>query len=115
MTVSNKIHDLLAGLAVAASDTAGQREIAARAGGGVELYPSGDHVALASVLNQLLGSPDRLQQASLWHYMQQKRPSAGEVTSATTLCGGKVLHLSDKVISMKCPICHNQKFRLFAQ
>jgi glycosyltransferase involved in cell wall biosynthesis len=61
VTVSNKIlYYLLAGLSVAASDTSGQREIAEKAGGSVALYPSGDHVALATILNGLLSCPDRL-------------------------------------------------------
>lgn len=64
LTVSNKIlHFLLAGLAVVASDTAGQKEVADKADGAVCLYPSGDHVALAGVLNDLLGAKERLQSA----------------------------------------------------
>jgi len=61
VTVSNKIlHYLLAGLAVAASDTAGHREVAERAPGAVGLYPSGDGGALAAVLDGLLASRERL-------------------------------------------------------
>ncbi len=61
LTVTNKIlHYLLAGLAVVASDTAGQREVAEQAGGAVLLYPSGDALALAARLNELLGSPEKL-------------------------------------------------------
>jgi glycosyltransferase involved in cell wall biosynthesis len=64
LTVTNKIlHYLLGGLAVVASDTSGQREIAAQALGAVELYPSGNPRALANVLNGLIGSPDRLNSA----------------------------------------------------
>ena len=64
LTVSNKIlYYLLAGLAVVASDTAGQREVAVQAPGGVFLYPSGDAPALAARLNALLGSADALSQA----------------------------------------------------
>jgi glycosyltransferase involved in cell wall biosynthesis len=62
LTVTNKImHYLLAGLAVVASDTAGQGEIASRAPAAVLLYPSGDAAALAQALDRLLGSPDRMQ------------------------------------------------------
>jgi glycosyltransferase involved in cell wall biosynthesis len=62
LTVTNKImHYLLGGLAVVASDTAGQREIASRAPGTMLLYPSGDAAALAEALDRLLGSPDRMQ------------------------------------------------------
>ena len=72
LTVTNKIlHYLLAGLAVVASDTAGQREVAdlanaATAAEGVApvvLYPSGDFLALAAQLNQLIESKDRLHRA----------------------------------------------------
>jgi glycosyltransferase involved in cell wall biosynthesis len=64
LTITNKIlYYLLAGLAVVASDTAGQREVAAQAPGGVFLYPSGDAPALAARLDALLGSPDALREA----------------------------------------------------
>lgn len=61
LTVTNKIlHYLLAGLAVVASDTTGQREVAEQAPDAVELYPSGDAPALATRLNVLLESPRNL-------------------------------------------------------
>lgn len=61
LTVSNKILQyLLAGLAVVASDTTGQREVAESAPGAVALYPSGDHAALAARLNDLLESAEAL-------------------------------------------------------
>ncbi len=64
LTVTNKIlHYLLGGLAVVASDTAGQREVAGQAPEAVLLYPSGDARALADVLNSLFASPERLQRA----------------------------------------------------
>jgi glycosyltransferase involved in cell wall biosynthesis len=64
LTVTNKIlYYLLAGLAVVASDTAGQREVAAQASGGVSLYPSGDPAALAACLDRLLCSADALRRA----------------------------------------------------
>ena len=46
-----------------ASDTGGQREIAAQSAGAVSLYPSGDTHALATTLNVLLESPERLRAA----------------------------------------------------
>ena len=56
LTVTNKILlYLLGGLAVVASETAGQREVALQAPGSVLLYPSGDASALASCLDELLG------------------------------------------------------------
>lgn len=64
LTVTNKILEyLLAGLAVVASDTTGQREVAAQAPDAVFLYPSGDSSLLAGSLNVLLGSRQLLQSA----------------------------------------------------
>jgi glycosyltransferase involved in cell wall biosynthesis len=64
LTVTNKIlHYLLGGLAVIASDTAGQREIAVRAHGAVKLYEPGNPQALADVLALLVGAPERLRGA----------------------------------------------------
>lgn len=64
LTVTNKIlHYLLAGLAVVASDTSGQQEVARQAPDAVFLYPSGDAVVLAARLNALLESPETLQRA----------------------------------------------------
>jgi glycosyltransferase involved in cell wall biosynthesis len=64
LTISNKIlHCLLGGLAVVASDTAGQREVAEQAPGAVFLYPSGDPAALAARLNALLESTDTMMHA----------------------------------------------------
>jgi glycosyltransferase involved in cell wall biosynthesis len=61
LTVTNKIlHYLLGGLAVVASDTTGQREVAQQAGGGVHLYRVGDPRDLARKLNLLLSSPAQL-------------------------------------------------------
>jgi glycosyltransferase involved in cell wall biosynthesis len=63
LTITNKIlHYLLAGLAVVASDTTGQQEVAQRAQGAVLLYPSGDGTALAAQINALLESPEILKQ-----------------------------------------------------
>ncbi len=64
LTVTNKIlYYLMAGLAVVASDTAGQREVAAAAPEAVLVYPSGDAAALAETLNTLLASREWLQEA----------------------------------------------------
>jgi glycosyltransferase involved in cell wall biosynthesis len=64
LTVTNKIlYYLLGGLAVVASDTAGQREVAERAPDAVSLYPTGDVLALAGRLNALLASNERRQRA----------------------------------------------------
>jgi glycosyltransferase involved in cell wall biosynthesis len=64
LTVTNKIlHYLLGGLAVVASDTAGQREVAMQATGAVTLYEPGNPAALAQALRTLIGSPDGLARA----------------------------------------------------
>jgi glycosyltransferase involved in cell wall biosynthesis len=64
LTVTNKMMEyLLAGLAVVASDTAGQREVAEQAPGATFLYASGEPLALASQLNALLESSDLLRRA----------------------------------------------------
>jgi glycosyltransferase involved in cell wall biosynthesis len=64
LTITNKIlHYLLGGLAVVASDTTGQREVAKEAPEAVRLYRSGNAHALADVLNELLASPDRMRGA----------------------------------------------------
>jgi hypothetical protein len=64
LTVTNKIlHYLLGGLAVVASDTAGQREVAEKAPEAVTLYQSGSPEALAKALDCLVGAPDRLARA----------------------------------------------------
>jgi len=66
LTITNKIlHYLLAGLAVVASDTAGQREVAEQAPGAVFLYPSGDALMLAAQINGLLDSLETLNHAKV--------------------------------------------------
>lgn len=61
LTVSNKLHlYLLAGLAVVASDTDGQREVAAVADGAVTTFEAGSASALAGVLNSILADRDKL-------------------------------------------------------
>jgi hypothetical protein len=61
VTITNKIlHYLLGGLAVLASDTAGQCEVAAQASEAVQIYPTSDVAALAAKLNGLLLSAERL-------------------------------------------------------
>ena len=60
LTVTNKmLHYLLGGLAIVASDTAGQRDVATQAPGAVSLYASGNPPALAQAITALLDSPER--------------------------------------------------------
>lgn len=63
-TVSNKILQyLLAGLAVVATPTAGQREVAAAAPGAVHLCEHSDAAGLAEQIQALVQSPERLRRA----------------------------------------------------
>lgn len=66
LTITNKIlHYLLAGLAVVASDTSGQQEVASQSAGAVLLYPAGQPLILARNLNNLIGSPEKLRIAKV--------------------------------------------------
>ncbi len=77
LTVTNKImHYVLGGLAVVASNTAGQREVAAQAPGAIALYQSGSPPALAKAFDTLLASPARLALAK----------AAALQAAATTFC-----------------------------
>lgn len=60
LTVTNKIlHFLVGGLPVIATDTAGQREIAARAPGAVTLVPQDNPARLADAISTLASDPRR--------------------------------------------------------
>jgi glycosyltransferase involved in cell wall biosynthesis len=64
LTVTNKVLQyLLGGLAVVASDTAGQREVAIKAPDAISLYEASNPRALAQALARLLESPERLRRA----------------------------------------------------
>lgn len=61
VTITNKFFQYLqAGLAIVASDTAGQREAAGLASGAVELYPAGDLDSLRTLLQQLVLKREKL-------------------------------------------------------
>ena len=66
LTVTNKIlHYLVAGLAVIATDTAGQAEVAALAPGAVRLCRGGDAAGLAQQVNALVDEPGALERAKV--------------------------------------------------
>lgn len=95
LTITNKIlYYLLAGLAVVASNTAGQREVAEQAGGGVLLYPSGDASSLAARLDELLESDEALRQAK----------SAALASAERTFCWerqeGTLLHSISRALEL---------------
>jgi glycosyltransferase involved in cell wall biosynthesis len=63
IAVTNKLlFYMLAGLAVIATDTPGQRGIAEQAGGALDLYPRGDARALAAAVQSLLDDRAALEQ-----------------------------------------------------
>jgi glycosyltransferase involved in cell wall biosynthesis len=96
LTITNKIlYYLLAGLAVVASDTAGQREVAEQAPGGVLLYPSGDASALAARLDEMLGSAEALKQVKSAALASAERTFCWERQEGTLLDSvGRALELS---------------------
>ncbi|MCS3703579.1 glycosyltransferase [Salinibacter ruber] len=64
LTVTNKIlHYLLGGLAVVATDTAGQKEVAEQADGAVRLFPADAPAEMAHRLRNLLQSGHQLEKA----------------------------------------------------
>jgi glycosyltransferase involved in cell wall biosynthesis len=64
MTVTNKIFSyMLAGLAVAATETPGQREVMRQAPGAGLLYPAGDAKSLRAILEIWLGDRAKLREA----------------------------------------------------
>ena len=74
LTATNKILQyLMCGLAVAATDTKGQREIAAQAAGAIELCGVEDPARLAKILNGWAADP-----AVLWKARAQSRKAAVE-------------------------------------
>lgn len=86
LTITNKLFQyLLGGLAVLASDTAGQREAAALAPGAVSVYPSGDAHALAAALNRLATNPQALQQAKAMALRAAEHEFCWEKSSAALL------------------------------
>jgi glycosyltransferase involved in cell wall biosynthesis len=61
LTASNKLFDYLrAGLAIVATDTAGQTEVLEQAPGAAWMVPSGDVGALAAALQEAVDDPDGL-------------------------------------------------------
>lgn len=61
LTITNKILEYMrAGLAIMASDTAGQREVAAKVPHVVSIFKQGDAQSLAAALYPLLTEPERL-------------------------------------------------------
>ena len=96
-TVSNKIlHYLLGGLAVVASDTAGQREVAAQADGAVQIYPANDAVALAQRLNFWLEKPECLAAAKTAALQAAEKTFCWERQSPAIVQSVKLVTLREK-------------------
>ncbi len=73
LTITNKILQyLLAGIAVVASNTAGQKEVAAQAPAAVSLYKNNNKDSLVKALKQFLENPDKLKQAKETALQQAK-------------------------------------------
>jgi glycosyltransferase involved in cell wall biosynthesis len=94
LSVTNKMFQyLLAGLAVAASDTAGQKEVQAVAGEAISIFRENDTDSLASVLNSWLENPDALVRAkeaavkAARDYFCWERCEATLVESVARACG----------------------------
>ena len=74
-TVTNKVFSyLLAGLAVAATDTPGQREVLEQIPSGGFLYPAGNAQALADGLRRWMNCPESLRaaQQAAWNVAREK-------------------------------------------
>ena len=66
LTITNKAFEYMrAGLAIAASNTSGQLEVAAKAPEAVRVFKQGDARALAAVLRPLVTNPEGLKRAKV--------------------------------------------------
>lgn len=75
MAIGNKVFTgMMAGLALALSDTIAHRELLADAGGCGFLFPDGDVRSLAAQLDKLISNPDDLQRMKLasWELAEKK-------------------------------------------
>src|SRR5205823_6941407 len=75
MAIGNKVFaGMMAGMALALSDTIAHRELLAEAEGCGFLFPDGDIKSLAAQLEQLITNPDELQRMKLtsWEWAEKK-------------------------------------------
>ncbi len=100
LTVTNKIlHYLLAGLAVVASDTAGQREVAESAGCAVRLFRPDDAEQLAAALNHFATDPTALHSARAASLQVAERRFSWERQEAVLLDSvERAIHQSKEVV-----------------
>lgn len=91
LTITNKIlHYLLAGLAVVASDTLGQREVAEQAKGAVSIYRADDPSSIAERLNILLSNPECLKYSKIAALKAAERTFCWERQSTGLLSSAKI-------------------------
>lgn len=83
LTIPNKVFEYMrADLAIIASDTAGQKEVAATAPEAVRLFAQGDAVALAGVLRPLIEDADTRRKAAAASVMALEQHFSWEISKA---------------------------------
>lgn len=83
LTITNKVFEYMrAGLAIVASDTAGQKEVAATAPEAVRVFPQGDAVALADVLRPLIEDAEVRRSAALASVTALEQHFSWEISKA---------------------------------
>lgn len=83
LTITNKVFEYMrAGLAIVASDTAGQKEVAATAPEAVRIFPQGDAVALADMLRPLIEDADVRRSAALASVTALEQHFSWEISKA---------------------------------
>jgi glycosyltransferase involved in cell wall biosynthesis len=86
LSITNKLFQYLqAGLAVIATDTAGQREVMQKCPDAVRLIPAANPIALANALNELLCQPGVLEAAKASSIAASKNEFCWEMQSNTLL------------------------------
>ena len=86
LTIANKVFEYMrAGLAIVASDTAGQKEVAATAPEAVRIFPQDDARALADTLRPLIQNADSRKSAAAASVAALDRHFSWELSKARLL------------------------------